>query len=188
MYLSIIPSSSFYHFFIICIICLGVSKTHFIHVVDQKLEQMTKKNSHFDQHTTSHLAPINNNGDDSSVSSAGLNNDNDASSTRKNKSIINNNSKNNNYNYNNSSNNPTSIGKTPVKLLKRPHTAVGINLQSNQVNEQLKESILKQKARNAKVRPSTGGIDLMMTMIMMMMMMIMMMMTNFNESFSLSFI
>jgi len=136
---------------------------------------MTKKNSHFDQHTTSHLAPINSNGDDSSVSSAGLNNDNDASSTtRKNKSTINNNNSkdnnNNNNNNNNSSNNPTSVGKAPVKLLKRPHTAVGINLQSNQVNEQLKESILKQKARNAKVRPSTGGIDLMMTMIMMMMM------------------
>lgn len=139
---------------------------------------MTKKNfasnynSHFDQHTTSHLAPINNNGDDSSVSSAGLNNDNDASInitndiTRKNKSTINNNnSKNNNNNKdNNSSNNPT-VGKTPVKLLKRPHTAAAINLQSNQVNEQLKESILKQKARNAKVRPSTGGIDMMMMMI-----------------------
>ena len=130
---------------------------------------MTKKNSHFDQHTVSHLVPINNNGDDSSVSSAGQNNDNDAA-TRKNKSTINNNnsknnnnnnnnSKNNNNNNNNSSINPTSIGKTPVKLLKRPHTAAGINLQSNQVNEQLKESILKQKARNAKVRPSTGGID-----------------------------
>ena len=121
---------------------------------------MTKKNSHFDQHTVSHLVPINNNGDDSSVSSAGQNNDNNAS-TRKNKSTINNNNSknNNNNNNNNSSINPTSIGKTPVKLLKRPHTAAGINLQSNQVNEQLKESILKQKARNAKVRPSTGGID-----------------------------
>ena len=118
---------------------------------------MTKKNSHFDQHTVSHLVPINNNGDDSSVSSAGQNNDNNAS-TRKNKSTINNNNSKNNNNNNNSKN-PTSIGKTPVKLLKRPHTAAGINLQSNQVNEQLKESILKQKARNAKVRPSTGGID-----------------------------
>ena len=149
---------------------LGISKTHFIHAVDQKIEQMTKSfashyNSRSDQYTTSNTAPItnsnNNNGDDSSVSSAGLNNDVSINITNNNDNNTNNNNSHNRKIKSNNNNNNNDINNKTVKLLKRPHTAAAadVNLQSIQVNEQLKESIMKQKARNTnKVRPSTGGI------------------------------